>query len=251
MAMKKIMLAALLACTGAIAFAQSAAEIIEQHIAARGGREKLAGIKTIYMEGVREMMGAEVPVRIYKEQDKLSRTEFDAAGSTGFSLITTTGAWNLIPMRSPTPTPMGAEAVANMQTELDIAGPLLNYSDKGHKAELVGTDSVNGMPCYHIKLTLKDGRERNFFIAVSNLMLLKTTAKFTRRAREGAENAQPQTGENATLYADYKAVDGIMFAHSISMQGGMGGRGGGGGGETIIDKIEINKPIDAKLYKPE
>jgi hypothetical protein len=246
--MKKFLLAGCMLVWCVATNAQTVEEIIGKHIDARGGMEKLSTIKTLYMEGVREMMGAEVPVRVYKEQDKLSRTEFDAAGATGYSLVTVTDAWNFFPMRSQTPTKMGDEALANMQTELDIAGPLVNYAAKGHKAELVGKDSAEGVLCFNIKLTLKNGRERNFFIDANNFMLIKISAKFVRRAREGSENQQPQNGESVTVYGDYKAVDGIMFAHTIEMKGGMGGRGGGG---TTFDKIEINKPIDPKMYKPE
>ena len=46
------------------------------------------------------------------------------------------------------------------------------------------------------------------------------------------------------MYKDYKAVDGIQFAYSVSTTGGFSGT-------MTYEKIELNKPVDEKLYKPE
>ncbi len=39
-------------------------------------------------------------------------------------------------------------------------------------------------------------------------------------------------------------VNGILFPQTIVTEGGMGG------GAMTFDKIEINPPVDEKLYKP-
>ena len=50
-----------------------------------------------------------------------------------------------------------------------------------------------------------------------------------------------------TEYADYKKTsDGFIFPMTITRPG-MGGRGM----STTIEKIEVNKPVDEKLFKPE
>ena len=231
--------------------AQTVDEVIDKYVAARGGKEKLAALKSIYMEGSREMMGAEVTVKITKEQDKLSRTEFEMAGKTGYVLVTDKEAWSLIPMRSPTPTKMPDEALAAMQTEMDVAGPLFNYAAKGHKAELIGKDTVDGNAAYKIKLTTKAGKEINYWIDASTYLLTQSSSKgggmFGGGRRNGAGNSEP--AEVIILYKDYKDVGGIQFPHTIEpkIQGGDGRAGGG----TTFDLIEINKPVDAKLYSHE
>jgi hypothetical protein len=136
---------------------------------------------------------------------------------------------------------MPDEAVAGLQTELDIAGPLVDYVAKGHKAELIGKDTIKGAPCYKIKLTTKTGKEINYWIDASTWLLTKSSSKgFGRRGGDA---------EQMTFYTDYKAVDGIQFAHTIETK--MSGGEGRGGGSTTFDKIELNKPVDPKLYKPE
>ena len=230
---------------------QTVDDVIDKYITARGGKEKLKSIKSIYMEGSREMMGAEVTVKITKEQDKLSRTEFEMAGSTGYFLVTDKEAWTLIPMRSPTPNKMPDDALPGMQTETDITGPLVDYVAKGHKTELIGKDTVNGNLAYKIKLTTKAGKEINYWIDATSYLLVQSSAKGSgmfgggrRPANGGAAGGEP--AEVITLYKDYKDVGGVQFPHTIEMKM-VGGESRGGGG-TTFDLIEVNKPVDPKLY---
>lgn len=225
---------------------QTVDDVIEKYEKARGGKDKLLAIKSIYMEGSREMMGNEVAVKITKEQGKLSRTEFEMGGTNGFMLVTEKEAWSFIPMRSPTPTKMPDEALAGIQTELDIAGPLVDYVAKGNTTELLGKDTVDGNPCYKIKLTTKAGKEIKYWIDASTYFIIQSASKGGGRMAAGDGGTET---EIFTTYADYKAVDGIMFAHNIETKNPTGQSRAGGG--TTFDIIEINKPVDAKLFKPE
>ena len=222
---------------------QTVDEVIDKYMKARGGKEKLLGIKTIYMEGMGQMMGNEITVKVTKEQGKLSRRDFEAGGSNGFFLVTEKEAWSYFPMRSPSPAKMPDVALAGMLTEMDIAGPLVDYVAKGHRTELIGKDTLDGNPCYKIKLTTKAGKEINYWIDASTYLLTKSSTKGGGRRSAGGE------GEQITLYKDYKAIDGILFAHTLETK--MSGGEGRGGGGTTFDKIELNKPVDPKLYKPE
>lgn len=217
--------------------AQTADELVAKYENARGGKDKLNAVKTIYMEGSRQMMGNDITVRITKEQGKLSRTEFDMASSTGYFLLTEKEGWTFFPMRGPDPTKMPDAAVASSQTELDIAGPLVDYAAKGHKLELVGKDSVNGATCYKLKLTTKAGKDITCWLDASTYLLVQTSQKM-----EGGRTGTPV--DAITVYSDYKDFDGVKFPQTIEMKGGMGG------GSTTFDKVELNKAVDPKLYKP-
>ena len=228
--------------------AQTVDDIINKYIDARGGKDKLDSIKSIYMEGTREMMGNEIAVRVTKEQGKLSRTEFDLGGTTGFVLITDKEAWTYIPMRSPTPTKLPDDAVASMQTELDIPGPLVDYAAKGNKVELIGKDTLDGNENYKIKLTTATGKDIFFWIDSKTYLLTQTSQKGGGMFGGGRKNGN---GDNETtvVYKDYGVVEGIQFPHTIETK--MAGGNNAGGGAATFDKIEINQPVDPKLYKPQ
>ncbi len=223
--------------------AQTADEIINKYLEARGGKEKILGIKTLYMEGSRSMMGNEVSVKVTKVQDKLSRQDFEMMGTSGFSIVTPTEGWSFIPMRNKDVEKIPEARLKTMLPELDIAGPLVDYGTKGNKVESMEKQEIDGVPAYRVKLTLSSGREIIYYFDSKTYLLVRTTSSAPAMGQDGKP-----TGENReviTNYSDYKAVDGIMFAHTIATVGGMAA------GSTTYDKIEVNKEIDPKLYKPQ
>jgi len=114
---------------------------------------------------------------------------------------------------------------------------------------LVGKDTINGDLAYKIKLTTKAGKEINYWIDATTYLLVQSSSKGGgmfgggRRAGGGNGEAPPEV---ITLYKDYKEVAGVQFPHTIEMKI-TGGEGRGGGG-TTFDLIEVNKPVDTKLY---
>ena len=232
--------------------AQTVDEVINKYTDARGGKDKLLAIKSIYMEGTRQMMGNDLQVKVTRVQGKLSRTDFEVGGTNNFLLITDKEGWNFFAMRMQAPEPMPADRVKQLRTELDIAGPLVDYAAKGYKAELIGKEDVEGTECYKIKLMIDSSTNISYFIDAKTNLLIRSAQKggaFGGGRRGGAAG----DAEFFTDYSDYKAVDGILFAHTLSLKSAApanGGQGAGGNSSTF-DKIELNKPVDAKMYKPE
>ena len=229
---------------------QTVDEVINKYTDARGGKDKLLSIKSIYMEGTRQMMGNDLQVKLTKEQGKLSRTDFEVGGTNNYLLITEKEGWNFFAMRMQTPEPMPADRVKQLQTELDIAGPLVDYAAKGYKAELMGKEDVEGTDCYKIKMMIDSSNSISYFIDSKSYLLIRSAQK--GGAFGGRRGGAGGDVEMFTDYSDYKAVDGILFAHTLSLKSSVVTAGGqGGGGSSTFDKIELNKPVDPKLYKPE
>ncbi len=223
------------------ASAQSVEDIINQYIIARGGIDKLHSISSIYMEGTRQMMGNEVQVKVTKVQGKLSRTDFEFGGNMGYTIITPDKGWAYIPMRSDKPEAMPADRLKSLQRELDIAGPLVDYKSKGYQVNLAGKDTVNGKECYKIQLTSADGKESFYFIDTKNNLVLQTRQMVESNGR----NTSKEEKEMIINYSDYKDFGGIQFPQTVNIKGT-----GMGAGSMTFDKIEVNIPVDEKLYKP-
>ncbi len=100
-------------------------EIINKYIDAKGGKEKLDTIKSVYMEGSREMMGSEVAVKVTTVQGKLFRNDFEFGGTSGYTIVTPSQGWSFIPMRSQNVEIIPADRLKTMQVQLDVAGPWL------------------------------------------------------------------------------------------------------------------------------
>ncbi|MEP6615973.1 MAG: hypothetical protein ABJA57_05310 [Ginsengibacter sp.] len=224
--------------------AQSVDEIINKYIDARGGKDKLNAVKSVYMEGARQMMGNEVEVKVTMVQGKLYRNDFQFGGSPGYTIVTPKDGWSLIPMRSPTPEPIAENRLKEMQGQLDIAGPLADYALKGNKVELQGKETIEGKEAYKLHITLNNGKEVTYFIDTKTNLLVQTRQMAAGMGGRGT-GTQGQEKEVITNFSDYQAVDGILFPHTISNPGS-----GPMGGSTTFDKIELNKMIDENQYKP-
>lgn len=217
--------------------AQTVDEIINRHAEARGGKAKLKAITSVYMEGIRQMMGSEVAIKVTKVQGKLYRNDFEFGGNNGYTIVTPKEGWSFIPMRSQAAETISEERLIAMQTDMDIAGPLIDYAAKGNKAELAGKETIEGIEAFKIKLTLSTGKEITYFIDTNDYLVIQTKQMRTVMGGNSAER------EVITNYADYKLVDGIMFPHTISNPGD-----GPGAGSITFDKIELNGPVDESVY---
>jgi len=220
--------------------AQSVDDIINQYVTARGGKDKLEGVKSLYLEGSTQMMGNEVDVKITRVQGQLSRRDFEVGGNEGYMIITPEKGWFYFPMRSDDVQEIPAERLKAMQEQLDIAGPLVDYAAKGYKATLLGKDTVKGKNAWEVQLTDSAGKNSIYLIDTSTHLLVQTRIKTSM----GLQNNNQQT-EVVTDYGDYKEVDGVMFPQTITTEGT-----GMGAGTMMFDTIKVNQPVDPSLFKP-
>lgn len=227
----------------AVQFASSKTvdEIIEKYVKARGGKENLNTLKSIYMEGTKEKDGSRSIIKITKEQARLSRVEIEREGSNEFELITAKEVY--FPFRPPGSGKVDGNNLGALQTEMDVAGPLVDYREKGHKAELLGKEMVDGNTSYKIRLTTKEGFEAMFWIDSGTYLLNQSLTP-------GIIDNKVANGQTMTMYKDYRAVDDILFAHTLEVS--IRGSGSYGiAGETNFYKIIVNPAIDSKMFLPE
>jgi hypothetical protein len=185
-------------------------------------------------------MGNEVQVKVTKVDGKLNRVDFEFGGNPGYTIITPDKGWRYIPMRSDKPEEIPQAQLKAMQDQLDIAGPLVNYAAKGYQAVLKGKDTVNGKEAYKIQLTNAAGKEITYYIDTKTNLLIQL-----RQMGDANRSGGGGTTEIITDLSDYKEVGGVMFPHTIVTEGT-----GMGSGSMTFDKIEVNVPVDEKLYKP-
>lgn len=241
--MNKIFMGCMFLLLVGIAKAQTVDEVIDKHIAALGGLDKLKQIKSIYMEGVSVMQnGNEISSKTWKVDKQLLRREVNFGMGSAITVITDKEGWSSNPRNGNKFEALPQEAVQMQQTEMDCAGPLVDYKAKGHTAELLGKEDFEGTECYKVKLTLKTGRDITYFIDTKNyyILAMRTKGGMGMRRQGGAGGDTEVT----IKYSDYKKTpDGFLFAHAMTV--------GGMGAATNYEVIEVNKPVDPKLYKPE
>ena len=117
--------------------AQTVDEVIDKHIEAIGGKDKLTALKSIRMETNLSVQGMEIPVIQTRVHNVGQRVDISAMGMEGFVILTPTAGWTFMPfMGQSAAEAMPEEQVKEGVDELDLQGSLLNYKEKGPKRKL-------------------------------------------------------------------------------------------------------------------
>lgn len=215
-----------------LAHAQTLDDVLEKHIAAMGGKEKLATLNSFRMEGNLNYQGTDVGIVITKLHDKGARTDISVMSTENYRIVTPTGGTVFMPVfGQASPTDMPADQLKAEQILLDLHGMFVNYKEKGIQATLAGKETVDGIECYKITATFKNGNTSNFFIDTKTDRVYKITTK-------GTVNGQDV--ETFNTYTNYKqTTDGYWFAYTTSNSRG----------QTDFDKIETNIKVDEAIFK--
>jgi outer membrane lipoprotein-sorting protein len=225
-----------LAATGA--HAQTVDEIVARHVAARGGREALAAVRTLRMSGrANAGPGREAIVRREIARPGRIRTEFVFQGTTGVYVWDGTSGWRVSPLDGNLePEPLSEDAAMLSAEQADFEGPLVAWKAKGHKVELVGKSDLPGGAAHELKVTLKSGVVRHVWVDAASGLIVKTGAM--RKVR-----GHPLEFE--TVYGDYRETGGIRFARSIVT----GVKGRPQRLRIVVENVELNPALDDSRFK--
>lgn len=232
---KLSMLVAMMLTSGIITVkAQTADEIIDKHVTAIGGADNWNNLKTVKMVGSLSVQGMDIGFTQTLSVDKAMKTDISAMGMNGFIIVTPNEGYMYLPFQGQTKVDtMKPEMVKMYKSRLDVKGEqLIDYKSKGTKIELLGKDSVNNMLCYKIKVTDKDGTESTAFFDVATYYLMRIESKV---------KVQDQEQEIAQSFSNYQKQDGGVVMPMAST---------GQNGDVTFKTIEINRPIDEKVFIP-
>ena len=154
--------------------AQTADEIMAKNAHARGGLDKLHAIKTLRMTArMSENEFRATYVQENKRNDKV-REETVFQGMARVRAFDGQTAWQINPFGGrKDPELISAEESKTLINNADVEGPLVDYKQKGHTAELIGREPVEGTDCYKIKITLKDGDVRYYYLDADSFLEIK------------------------------------------------------------------------------
>ena len=227
----KLLLLALAALTTSVVNAQTVDEIINKHVEAIGGKEKLNQVKSLYTENSMDVMGNSAPQKEYLIEGKGFKQEVEFNGSMIVNCYTDKGGWTINPMMGGTDAQAMPDAVYKSgKIMLYLNGGLFDYAAKGYKAELAGKDGNT------FKIKLSDGNgETLYFIDANNYLLTKSIIK---------SEMMGQSVEVTTTYSDYKKTDfGIVLPYTKNIDMGMFQMA------QKLNKVEVNKAIDPKIFE--
>ena len=110
-----------------------------------------------------------------------------------------------------------------------MQGNFIDYKAKGHTVEYLGTEDIEGTECHKLKVTRKNSGDQTVFIDAETFYVIRTSTKI---------NMNGQEIENKTDMSDYRDVNGIKLAFSITQPFGT----------VVMTSVKVNESVDEKIF---
>jgi hypothetical protein len=256
----------------------SAAQIVDKHVAARGGLNAWRALQTLSINGKLEAgagdsivrskklalegVGASVkraeraaaaadsakaaaeqvqlPFRLEMKRPRKSRLEIDVAGKTAVQVYDGQNGWKLRPFLNRNDVePFTEDEAKSEAAKADLDGPLLDYAARGTQVALEATEPVDGHPAYKLKLTMKNGDVQHVWIDAQSFLDVKV---------EGSPRRMDGKMHNVWVYQrDFRAVQGLKvpFVYETVVDGYSQKH------RMMVESVNVNRALDdARFAKP-
>ena len=216
--------------------AQTADEIIGKYLDAMGGKDKLSKITSLYVESTIDVMGSQGTIKSTTLNGKGMRQDIDIMGSVITSCYTDKGGWSINPMMgSTTAEPMPDVQYKSGKDGIFIGGQLINYVEKGYKAELIGNETVANVNAFKIKITQPDSSSALYYFDPSTFQMIRSVQQ---------AEMQGQMADNILTFSDFKQQDGYTMPYKIDMDMA----GGQFTMQMAVTKVDMNIPVDEAIF---
>jgi hypothetical protein len=224
-------------CLNLFASCQTAEELVNKNIEAKGGMDKIKAVKTWRMTG--KQIGGGITATVGQEnmRPNLVRETFSLQGMTAVQAFDGSTGWQIQPFGGrKDPALLGEDDMRDLLMDSDFDGPLVDYKAKGNTVEYLGHDVVDGDDALRLKVTLKNGDLVYYYLDPDTyLEIRKETQEFIRGS----------VRESASDLGSYKPIAGVMYPFSIAS----GPKNDPTSWQTVsVDKIEVNIPLDISEF---
>ena len=257
----------------------SVTQIVDKHVAARGGLQAWRAVQTLAVNGKLDAgtpdsversaklalqgMGAsakraeraaaaesvkaaaaqqvQLPFRLEMKRPRKSRLEIDFAGKTAVQVYDGQNGWKLRPyLNRDDVEPFTAEEAKAEEAKADLEPPLVDYAAKGTRVALDGVEQVDGHNAYKLKLTMKSGDVHHIWIDAQSFLDVKV---------EGLPRRMD--GKMRTVWInqrDFRSVQGLMVPYLYETAN----EGNPRTHRMVIESVAVNRTLDdARFAKPQ
>lgn len=210
--------------------------IITDVIAAYGGEEVLAKIKTVYTKGsIHTLMRDEkgISTRYFKRPRKLRAELFYTRGSET-RIVNGFQGWrgsDSVSLREVYGPPYLAMAYQFKYLDLPFG-----FLDKGYKITYLGGELLHGVPVEVLQLVDDEGPTMRVYVDSVTHLITRVVGTF---------GTGQGTSELAAEFSDYRTVEGIKVPFRVVNFSGTNKIA-----ETLVVEVRFNKDMPDSLFKP-
>lgn len=227
----------LFSLTASPGFCQTAKEIVGKMVEAQGGKKVFENTKDMTLSGTFSLVqqGLSGSVTVYKKEPDKRRMDFEVMGMVVTQAYDGKTAWATDPQTGSTGE-MPEQQAAEMKRD---AMPLVSilYPEKyGLSFTLKEKEKIEGKDHFVLEITFPDGFKATLYIDSETYLTYKTKA--TTMGQMGIEVEVEQ------FASDYKKVDGMILAHSITIF-----QDGEEYLNVTITEVSFNTGLEDSLFK--
>jgi len=214
--------------------AQTADDVINAYLKARGGLQKIRSIQTERVSGTISFgPNLEGPFFVERKRTLKMHMELHVGGQTLIRVYDGKSAgWIYNPFTpSPAVAPMTGDDIRGISEEADFEGPFVDYKSKGNQIEYAGKEEIEGKQANKLKLTNKYGEVSYFFFDPSTGLILKW---------EGTRKNGDKDIRWQTFFRDFRDVNGLQYPFLVES----GAVGSDQIQKIVATKIEVNISLD-------
>jgi len=217
---------------------QTADDVINAYLKARGGIAKIKSIQTERVTGTISFApGVEGPFFVERKRPLKMHMELTVNGQ---SLIRVydgkSSGWIYNPFApNAAVLPMTPADISGIADEADFEGPFVDYKTKGNRIEYAGKEQIDGKIVHKLKLTDKLGEASYFYFDASTGLIMKW---------QGVRKVGDKVLPWETYFREFREVDGLKYPFLVE--------------SAAVDsdqiqkitatKIETNIPLDESQF---
>jgi len=216
-------------------------QIIDKHVAARGGRERWTAVQGISLEGIYAAFSEQSDFTLVSQRGDSYRLDFEMLGGHAIRARDTEGhPWWQHALLQAEPAQIVEGVYKPLLERESLFGPLLlDHADRGIEVKLAGTGEIDGQATIDLTVTLPDGQEETWHLNAQTYLEVAVDSKV-----HDYTQAEGPIDQRA-FYSDFREVDGIVLPFRVDLEFGARLE------EMRVAKVTINPEIDpGKLKAP-
>ena len=217
--------------------AQTAEELVNRNLHAKGGLDKIKALRTLRESGKLQNGGFTAQVGEDAMAPNLLRQSFTVQGMTQIQAYDGNSGWKISPFEGrKDPERLGEDELRDLAEDAIFLGPLVDYQAQGSRVEYIGKDLLDGDDVYRLKVTLKNGDIYYYYLDPETFLEVRMEkVQFIRGA----------VHESVIECGSYKLVAGVYMPFTLEM----GSKQSPERTKVPLDKKEANVTMDPAEFK--
>jgi len=218
-------------------------DVIERNTSAMGGRAAIEAIHSIEINLHITDPGFEVDGIYHAARPGRMRIDVQAGGKQVFTeAFDGQQGWQSHDQSEPEPA--SPKAAAALRHGVELPGKLFGLHEmkqRGHKIDLVGRETVDGIDYYVLRLTFGDGYATSLYVDPQSWLITRR-----RDVRPLHVDVDPTPTTIEQRISDFREIAGVRFAFAsteIDLKTGKQLE------STKVGSIKVNPPIDESIFK--